>query len=255
MYNTTAEIAKMTEILGTIYGVYQHRALIKKICVTATIISVCFFLSLYLIVETVFVIIQGGGGVVDTANQKAGGFSEFHNFSYKTINGEQWYSFNHSYSFPTLGSLTEGVIVDSSVNHVAWNIADVQPRQTEVKAFADGEVAAVNDNIIYATTSRWKFCDDSGTGICWYNAGTQSNVQTGCGYEVKIQHADGLVTQYCHLEYRSPLHVGDHVNVGAIIGYQGNTGWAKSKYLYFALLRNGQPIDPSYAFAETSLSD
>jgi hypothetical protein len=245
----------MTELLGAFYGIYQHRKLIQKICITVIVIAGCFVLSLYLIVQTVFAIIQGGGGVVDTHNQTASGFSEFQSFSYKTINGEQWYSFNHPYSFPTLGSLTEGVIVDSSVNHVAWNISDPSSRQTEVKSFAVGTVLAVNDNILYGTTTRWKFCDESGTGICLYDAGTPANVQMGCGYEIKIQHADGLVTQYCHLATLPVLRVGDPVAVGQIIGVQGSTGWAKSKYLYFAMFRNGQPIDPSYAFTETSLND
>ncbi len=244
----------MTEILSIFYGVYHNHKQIKKICIAAIIIACCFMFSLYLIVQTVFAVLQGTGRVVDSANG-ASAFSEFQSFAYKTIKGEQWFTFSSPYSFPTLGSLTEGVIVDSSVNHAAWNIADTPSRQTEVRSFAVGTVLAVNDNILRGTTQRWKFCDESGLGICWYDDGVFADVQTGCGNEIKIQHPDGLVTQYCHLAALPVLKIGDPVASGQVIGYQGSTGWAKSKYLYFAMFRNGQPIDPAYAFTQTRLSN
>jgi hypothetical protein len=193
-----------------------------------------------------------------TLPQNLVGFSEFQSFSYKTIYGEAWYEFVHPYFFPTLGVLTQGVILDASSKigskHIAWDIADSPEHQTEVKAFADGTVIAVNTNILHNTNLRWKFCDN-GLGICWYAVLEQADIQFGCGYEVIIQHADSLRSQYCHLESEPMVKVGDLVVGGQIIGFQGSTGWATGKHLHFALWRDDQPIPPSYAFTQTSLSN
>lgn len=239
--------------------IYNQRHKLKRCCVLLLffLLSIGFFL--YLIITTAFTVIQGTGKVSDNEQQNLAAFSEFQSFNYKTIFGETWYIFNHHYSFPTLGVLTQGVIMDSSaavgLKHIAWDIADRTPRQTEVRAFADGTVTAVKDNILENTTRRWKFCDDNDSGICWYEVTKPANVQYGCGYEIDIQHTDSLRTQYCHLTTEPSLQVGDRVTVGEVIGYQGSTGWATGKHLHFALWREGQPVDPSYAFLQTSLSN
>jgi len=43
--------------------------------------------------------------------------------------------------------------------------------------------------------------------------------------------------------------------MGQTIGIQGGTGYATGKHLHFVLWRGGQPIPPTYAFTQTSLSD
>lgn len=245
--------------VSTIYAAYQQRRRIKRVCIWIGIVlsSIVFFF--YLVIATVFAVIQGNGGVSDSAAQNTANFSEFQQFSYKTIYGEQWYDFVHPYFFPTLGALTQGAILDSSakvgLKHIAWDIADRVPRDTEVRAFADGTVIAVNSHVLYNTTRRWRFCEEEPGGICWYEVTQISDVQIACGNEVIIQHADRLISQYCHLGAEAPYRVSDSVNAGQFIGYQGSTGWATGKHLHFALWRDGQPIDPSYAFLQTSLSD
>ena len=239
--------------------IYGNRQAIKKVCVVVLILVVGFILFIYLVIATVFTVIQGQGTVVsDDLTQQPGTFTEFQSFSYKTVFGEQWHEFNHSYIFPTLGILTQGVILDEGAvvgtRHIAWDIADRVSRQTEVKAFADGTVVAVKDNTLYNTTRRWQFCDTSDTGICWYAVAEPANVQYGCGNEIDIQHADSLMTQYCHLA-SVDVQVNDKVTMGQIIGYQGSTGWATGKHLHFALWRGGQPIPPTYAFTQTSLEN
>ena len=232
--------------------------MIKKVCIALAIIVGIFVLFLYLVISAFFAIIQGNGAVTDNTPQQAGPFIEFQQFSYKTINGDTWYEFAHPYQFPTLGVLIQGVILDptdTGKKHIAWDIADPVYRETEVKAFADGKVVAVDDNILYGTTRKWSFCDESNDGICWTDGNPPADIQIGCGYEIVIEHADGLSTDYCHLEYRPILKVGDSVVMGQLVGYQGSTGWAKEKNLYFALLRGGQPIAPSYAFTQTRLSN
>jgi len=242
------------------YTAYQNRHSLKKLFKWLCVLVCIFVFLLYLIVATAFAVIQGNGGVADNGvNPNLAEFSEFNSFSYKTIYGDTWYEFKHPYSFPTLGSLTQGVILDSSakvgLKHIAWDIADHEPRRTEVKAFADGVIVAINTNTLFNTTRRWKFCDEEAGGICWYEVKQKADIQFACGNEIIIQHTDSLRSQYCHLESFASLKVGDSVVVGQTIGYQGSTGWATGKHLHFALWRDGQPIDPSYAFLQTSLSD
>lgn len=239
--------------------IYGNRRAIKKISFVLIALIGGFFFFLYLVVATVFTVVQGQGTVVsDDIMQVPGAFTEFQGFSYKTIYGERWYEFNHAYIFPTLGVLTQGVILDNSaavgLKHVAWDIADRIPRQTEVRAFANGTVAAVKNNTLYNTTRRWKFCDTNDSGICWYEVAESRDVQYGCGNEIDIQHADSLRSQYCHLAAVN-VQADDPVTIGAMIGYQGSTGWATGKHLHFALWRDGQPIPPTYAFTQTSLQD
>ena len=242
------------------YSIYENRSRIKKVLIWSAILFASFAFFLYLIFATIVAALQGNGKVAGSEiNPNLTQFVEFQNFNYRTIYGETWYEFKHPYVFPTLGALTQGVILDSSAKvgrlHVAWDIADRQSRQTEVRAFADGAVEVVRSNILENTTIRWKFCDEAESGICWYQVKETANVQYGCGYEVIIAHADSLKSQYCHLASEPPLKIGDQVTAGQVIGFQGSTGWATGKHLHFALWRNNQPIDPSYAFSQTSLSN
>jgi murein DD-endopeptidase MepM/ murein hydrolase activator NlpD len=242
-----------------VYAGYQHRKKIKRVIAWARVIIAGIGLALYLVIATLIAVIQGNGKVSDsTGIDRPNEFTEFQKFSYKTIYGERWYDYVHPYFFPTLGTLTQGVILDTSakvgLKHVAWDIADRVSRTTEVKSFSDGMVVAVNTNTLYNTTRRWKFCDST-AGVCWYEVKEKADVQYACGYEVIIQHADSLSTQYCHLASLPQVNVGDPVTGGEIIGYQGSTGYATGKHLHFALWRGGQPIDPSYAFTQTNLGD
>ena len=239
--------------------IYGNRRAIKKSCLVIVILVGGFIFFLYLVIVTIFTVIQGQGSVVsEDVTQVPGNFTEFQGFSYKTIGGERWYEFPHPFIFPTLGVLTQGVILDSSavagLRHIAWDIADRNHSVTEVRAFADGTVVDVKDNTLYNTTRRWKFCDENDNGICWYVVVERGNVQYGCGNEIDIQHADSLKSQYCHLASVN-VQVNDQVTVGQMIGIQGSTGWATGKHLHFAIWRGGQPIPPSYAFTQTSLSD
>jgi murein DD-endopeptidase MepM/ murein hydrolase activator NlpD len=69
----------------------------------------------------------------------------------------------------------------------------------------------------------------------------------GYGYEVEIQHADGLMTRYSHLT--APLVLeGTPVQSGDALGLAGRTGTATGVHLHFEFLRAGVPRDPLKEF-------
>ncbi|MCA9320533.1 MAG: M23 family metallopeptidase [Planctomycetes bacterium] len=60
------------------------------------------------------------------------------------------------------------------------------------------------------------------------------------GNEVKIQHEDGTVGVYLHLQRQDdPPRVGDQVLRGERIGFVGLTGWTEGPHLHFTIHRNG----------------
>lgn len=66
----------------------------------------------------------------------------------------------------------------------------------------------------------------------------------GCGNAVRLNHAGGLATRYCHMS-RMAVRTGDQVRRGQIIGYAGATGLVTGPHLHYEMYRNGQAIDPA----------
>lgn len=66
------------------------------------------------------------------------------------------------------------------------------------------------------------------------------------GNHIKIQHANGIMTVYCHC---SKLYVkeGQHVRGGDVIGAVGSTGESTGPHLHFEFRINGKSYDPQYA--------
>jgi murein DD-endopeptidase MepM/ murein hydrolase activator NlpD len=85
-------------------------------------------------------------------------------------------------------------------------------RGTPVKASARGEVLAVDD---YFFNGRTVFVD----------------------------HGNGLITMYCHLE-RIDVKTGDTVRKGQRIGLSGETGRATGPHLHWSVVLNGAMVDP-----------
>ena len=61
---------------------------------------------------------------------------------------------------------------------------------------------------------------------------------------VIIAHSEGLQTWYAHMEPRYPVHAGDHVSRGQVIGYEGNTGHSTGAHLHWATWFNGDFANP-----------
>ena len=92
----------------------------------------------------------------------------------------------------------------------------------------------------------------SAIGAAW--DGTVTDVRDGvegfdtvrsAGNRVTIDHGDGVVTKYYHLENGSiPVQVGDSVAAGQVIGQMGSTGYSTGAHLHFQLEIYGEPVDP-----------
>lgn len=76
-------------------------------------------------------------------------------------------------------------------------------------------------------------------------AGTVTEVVTDpiLGLCLSIDHGQGVVTRYGHLQSTS-VQVGDQVTKGMTIAKVGKTGQTVDAHLHFAVLVNGQPVDP-----------
>jgi murein DD-endopeptidase MepM/ murein hydrolase activator NlpD len=63
-------------------------------------------------------------------------------------------------------------------------------------------------------------------------------------YIVIIAHSSALVTWYAHIQTRIPVHVGQYVNTGQVIAYEGCTGWCTGPHLHWAVELNGSWENP-----------
>jgi murein DD-endopeptidase MepM/ murein hydrolase activator NlpD len=74
---------------------------------------------------------------------------------------------------------------------------------------------------------------------------TVRGVSGGYGNLVEIQHSNGYMTRYAHLNgFASGIRVGGRVSQGEVIGYVGMTGQATGPHLHYEMHRNGSPVDP-----------
>ena len=72
----------------------------------------------------------------------------------------------------------------------------------------------------------------------WVCRGSKS-----CGNGLQIKHANGYSTRYCHFESLA-VKRGDKVSAGCLIGKSGNTGQSTGAHLHYAVLKDGNAINP-----------
>ncbi|WP_285240204.1 M23 family metallopeptidase [Pseudarthrobacter sp. MEB009] len=65
----------------------------------------------------------------------------------------------------------------------------------------------------------------------------------GGGNRVEIDHGNGLVTTYNHLQSIS-VRAGDPVRMGQAIAHVGSTGWSTGCHLHFETIVNGKYVNP-----------
>ncbi|MFN6935806.1 MAG: peptidoglycan DD-metalloendopeptidase family protein [Tsuneonella sp.] len=65
----------------------------------------------------------------------------------------------------------------------------------------------------------------------------------GCGNAVRVNHAGGIQTRYCHMS-RMAVSAGQGVRRGQVIGYVGSTGLSTGPHLHYEMYRGGRAVDP-----------
>ncbi len=121
------------------------------------------------------------------------------------------------FGWPTSGVITQGYwTVEGGYGHPAIDIAN--PGMPWIRAADSGFVIKVARN----------------TG------------DTGYGNYVMVDHRNGFVTLYAHLD-TILVNVGDSVGKGAILGRMGNTGKVRGItgiHLHFEIIKNGVRVNP-----------
>ena len=92
----------------------------------------------------------------------------------------------------------------------------------------------------------------TGTPIYASMGGTviASNYSSSYGNLVYIDHGNGVVTRYAHMNTQSPFSVGQRVEQGQQIGAVGSTGNSTGPHLHFEIRVNGTAVDPMRYLAD-----
>lgn len=77
----------------------------------------------------------------------------------------------------------------------------------------------------------------------------RSDLQAGYGNYVEIDHGNGLVTRYAHLEDIA-VRFGARVAKGETIGAVGSSGGSVAPHVHYEIIRDGQNVDPVYYMVE-----
>lgn len=110
----------------------------------------------------------------------------------------------------------------------------------------------------YCSVNHQGYDMAQGCGSTIFAAGPGSVITAGSyqgyGNTVRIDHGDGIVTLYGHMQWESlRVSVGDDVTAGTPIGAEGNTGKSFGCHLHFEIRKSGNPIPPEPFMAALGL--
>jgi len=72
---------------------------------------------------------------------------------------------------------------------------------------------------------------------------TAADYNGGYGNMVEVDHGNGLSTRYGHMS-QILVSVGQHANLGDVLGKVGSTGRSTGPHLHYEVRKNGNAIDP-----------
>lgn len=78
----------------------------------------------------------------------------------------------------------------------------------------------------------------------WQNDKYHYGPNAGYGLFVQINHGNGLISTYGHLNQRF-VSEGQYITAGTQIGLAGNTGYSTGPHLHFEIRNNGTPVNPT----------
>lgn len=73
------------------------------------------------------------------------------------------------------------------------------------------------------------------------------------GSTVFVDHGQGLVTMYCHLQ-RIDVQPGESVASGQVVGLSGKSGRASGPHLHWTVMLNGTSVDPELFIGQAQAS-
>ncbi|MDQ2657797.1 MAG: M23 family metallopeptidase, partial [Bacteroidota bacterium] len=71
----------------------------------------------------------------------------------------------------------------------------------------------------------------------------RSDLQAGYGNYLEVDHGNGVVTRYAHLE-DILVRFGARVTKGDTIGTVGTSGGSVAPHMHYEILRDGENVDP-----------
>ena len=130
--------------------------------------------------------------------------------------------------------------------------APAAPAAAPRPAVAGGAVRILSGPVTSGFGGRWGTVHQGldiaapiGTPIHVPMAGTviSSGPASGFGMWVRVQHSDGTITVYGHIN-RSFVQVGQRVAAGQVIAETGNRGQSTGPHLHIGVMQNGVYVNP-----------
>jgi murein DD-endopeptidase MepM/ murein hydrolase activator NlpD len=87
------------------------------------------------------------------------------------------------------------------------------------------------------------------TGNGRVSLASQSDTKGGFGNYIEIDHGNGLVSRYAHLE-GVKVYAGQKITKGQTIGTIGSTGGSAAPHLHYEILKKGKNINPMFYMVE-----